>query len=48
MEAEDDFVQKVDDSMGKMKAVVDNGDSLKCLSGSLELIRFGCYSIAIS
>lgn len=30
--AEDDFVAAVDDAMGKMKLVIENGEGIRCLS----------------
>lgn len=32
VKSEDEFVGAVDEAMSKMKAVVDNGDALRCLS----------------
>jgi hypothetical protein len=30
--AEDEFVAAVDEAMGKMKLVVENGDAIRCLA----------------
>jgi hypothetical protein len=50
--AEDEFVAAVDDAMGKMKLVVENGDGIRCLADlvaiQLQYHKVGIYFIHVT